>query len=129
MRKAREKLDTETVESSALSLEGVDDVESGDGLALGVLGVGNRVSDDVFSEVKRKRAVSSWSDKCKTEGTEKGKRKRKRQEEKTKLTLKEDLEDPSGLLVDQAGDTLDTSSSSETSDGGLGDTLAVKKRK
>jgi hypothetical protein len=59
MRKAREKLDTETVKSSALSLESVDDVESGDGLALGVLGVGNRVSDDVFSEVKRKRAVSS----------------------------------------------------------------------
>jgi hypothetical protein len=40
-------LDTETVERSPLSLERVDDVEGGDGLALGVLGVGDRVSDDV----------------------------------------------------------------------------------
>jgi hypothetical protein len=54
----------------------------------------------------------------------KGKRKEKKG--KGKLTLKEDLEDPSGLLVDQARDTLDTSSSSKSSDGGLGDTLAVE---
>jgi hypothetical protein len=40
-------LDTETVERSPLSLERVDDVEGGDGLALGVFGVGDRVSDDV----------------------------------------------------------------------------------
>jgi hypothetical protein len=44
------------------------------------------------------------------------------------LTLKEDLEDASSLFVDQARDTLDTSSSSETSDGGFGDTLAVVER-
>jgi hypothetical protein len=60
MHEARDKLDTETVKSSALSLEGIDDVESGDGLALGVLGVGNRVSDDVFSTGRGgKRGVSS----------------------------------------------------------------------
>ena len=41
-------LSTETVEGSALSLESVDDVERGDGLSLGVLGVGDRVSDDVL---------------------------------------------------------------------------------
>jgi hypothetical protein len=52
--------------------------------------------------------------------------KRKEKKGKGKLTLKEDLEDASGLLVDQARDTLDTSSSCETSDGGLGDTLAVE---
>jgi hypothetical protein len=45
------------------------------------------------------------------------------------LTLKEDLEDASGLLVDQARDSLDTSSSSESSDGRLGDTLAVHPRR
>jgi hypothetical protein len=45
------------------------------------------------------------------------------------LTLEEDLEDPSGLFVDQARDSLDTSSSSETSDGGLGDALAVRKER
>ena len=39
--------------------------------------------------------------------------------------LEEDLEDSSGLLVDESGDTLDTTTSSETSDGGLGDSLDV----
>merc|ERR1711956_190611 len=39
--------------------------------------------------------------------------------------LKEDLEDTTGLLVDQARDTLDTSTSCQTTDGGLGDTLNV----
>ena len=38
----------ETVERLAGALEGVDDVERGDRLALGVLGVGDRVSDDVL---------------------------------------------------------------------------------
>ena len=40
-------------------------------------------------------------------------------------TLEESLEDSSGLLVDQSGDSLDTTSSSETSDSGLGDSLDV----
>ena len=40
----------ETVEGSALTLESVDDVESGDGLALGVLGVDNGVADNVLEE-------------------------------------------------------------------------------
>ena len=35
--------------------------------------------------------------------------------------LQEHLEDTAGLLVDQATDTLDTSTASETPDGGLGD--------
>lgn len=43
-------LSTETVQSAALSLESVDDVEGGDGLSLGVLGVGDCVSDDTFEE-------------------------------------------------------------------------------
>ena len=33
-----------------MSLEGVDDIEGGDGLSLGVLGVGDCVSDDAFEE-------------------------------------------------------------------------------
>jgi hypothetical protein len=40
-------------------------------------------------------------------------------------TLEESLEDSSGLLVDQSGDSLNTTSSSETSDSGLGDSLDV----
>jgi hypothetical protein len=39
--------------------------------------------------------------------------------------LKEELEDTTGLVVDQARDTLDTTSSCETADSGLGDTLDV----
>ena len=41
---------TETVEGSALSLEGIDDIEGGDGLSLGVLGVDNGVADNVLEE-------------------------------------------------------------------------------
>jgi hypothetical protein len=35
------------------------------------------------------------------------------------------LENTPSLLVDQAGDTLDTTTTSETTDGRLGDTLDV----
>jgi len=45
-----QRLSTETVEGSALSLQGVNDIERGDSLSLGVLGVGDRVSDDVLEE-------------------------------------------------------------------------------
>jgi hypothetical protein len=76
----------ETEELTALALESVDNVEGGDGLALGVLGVGDGVTDD---------------------------------------TLEEGLEDTAGLLVDHGGDTLDTTTASETADSGLGDTLDV----
>ena len=44
------RLSTETVESAALSLESIDDIEGGDGLSLSVLGVGDGVSDDAFEE-------------------------------------------------------------------------------
>ena len=40
-------------------------------------------------------------------------------------SLKEDLEDATGLLVDEARDALDTTTASETADGGLGDALDV----
>ena len=49
----RMRLGTETVKGSALSLEGVDDVEGGDGLPLGVLGVGDGVTDDVLKANQR----------------------------------------------------------------------------
>ena len=75
-------LSTEAVQGASLALEGVDDVESGDGLAASVLSVGHSIADDV---------------------------------------LKEDLEDTAGLLVDEATDTLDATTASETPDGGLGD--------
>ena len=44
------RLTTESVQSAALSLEGVDHVEGGDGLALGVLSVGDGIADDTLEE-------------------------------------------------------------------------------
>jgi hypothetical protein len=49
-KKRRTRLAAETVEGTALALEGVDDVQGGDGLALGVLGVGNSVTDNTLEE-------------------------------------------------------------------------------
>ena len=79
-------LSTESVESSALTLQSIDDIHGGDGLSLGVLAVGDCITDHV---------------------------------------LKEDLEDTTGLLVDQARDALDSTTASQTADGGLGDALDV----
>ena len=46
----RSRLAAETVKGAALPLESVDNVEGGDGLALGVLGVGDGVADDTLEE-------------------------------------------------------------------------------
>lgn len=43
-------LTTETVEGAALALESVDDVQRGDSLALGVLGVRDGITDDALKE-------------------------------------------------------------------------------
>jgi hypothetical protein len=44
------RLTTETVQSAALTLESVDDVEGGDGLALGVLSVCDGITNDTLEE-------------------------------------------------------------------------------
>ena len=43
-------LTTETVQGAALSLQSIDDVERGDGLTLGVLSVGDGITDDALEE-------------------------------------------------------------------------------
>ena len=43
-------LTAESVEGTALSLQGVDDIHGGDSLPLGVLGVGDGVTDYVLNE-------------------------------------------------------------------------------
>ena len=43
-------LTSESVEGATLALQGVDDVHGGNGLPLGVLGVGDGVADDVLQE-------------------------------------------------------------------------------
>ena len=79
-------LTAESVQGTSLAFQSVDDVHGGDGLPLGVLGVGDGITDDV---------------------------------------LEENLEDTTGLFVDEARDTLDTTTTSQTTDSGLGDTLDV----
>jgi hypothetical protein len=69
-----------------LALEGVDNVQRSDSLSLGVLGVGDSITNDA---------------------------------------LEEGLEDTTGLFVDQGRDTLDTTTTSKTPDGGFRDTLDV----
>lgn len=44
------RLASETVQGATLTLQGVHDVHGGDGLPLGVLGVGDGVPDDVLEE-------------------------------------------------------------------------------
>lgn len=41
---------TESVDSSSLSLEGIDDVHGSDGFSSGVFSVGDGISDDSFQE-------------------------------------------------------------------------------
>ena len=79
-------LTAESVQSAALALQSVDDIHSSDSLPLGMLGVGDSITDDIFQE---------------------------------------NLEYTTGLLVDQAGDTLDTTTTCKTTDSRLGDTLDV----
>ena len=78
------KSSTETIDGSALSLEGIDHIHSGDGFSPSVLSVGDGISDD---------------------------------------SLEETLEDLSGVIIDEGGDSLDTSSSGEPANGRLGDAL------
>jgi hypothetical protein len=49
MRRLR-SLTTETIQSTALALQSVDDIERSDGLALGVLSVGDSITDDTLEE-------------------------------------------------------------------------------
>ena len=43
-------LTSESVQSAALTLQSVDDIHGGDGLPLGVLGVGDCITDDILKE-------------------------------------------------------------------------------
>ena len=79
-------LTAKAVESTSLALERVDHVHGGDSLALGVLGVGDRVADHV---------------------------------------LQEHLQHPAGLLVDEPGDALHTTTTSQAPNSRLGNALDV----
>ena len=86
MKGVRALLTSESVEGTSLTFQGIDNVHGSDCLSLGMLGVGDGITDDV---------------------------------------LKEDLQNTTGLLVDETRDALDTTTTCQTTDGGLGDTLDV----
>ena len=102
------RLTTETVEGAALALEGVDDVERRDGLALGVLGVGDGITDDALEE-RLENAAGLLVDHCSRDGVRHQNARTKRSE--------------SGEHTGR--DTLDTATTRQTADGGLGDALDV----
>jgi hypothetical protein len=79
-------LSTETVESSSLSLKGIDNIHSSYCLSSSMFSVSYSITDDVFEE---------------------------------------DLQDTTSFFVDETRDTLYTSSSGETANSRLGDTLDV----
>jgi hypothetical protein len=80
------ELTTEAVQGASLPLQGVHHIHGCHSLPLGVLTVGNCVTDDV---------------------------------------LQEELEYTTDLLVDEAGDTLDTATASQPADGRFGNALDV----
>ena len=82
----KKSLASKAVQSAALTLQSVDNVHGSDSLSLGVLSVGDCITDDV---------------------------------------LKEHLQHSTSLLIDETADTLHTTTTSETTDGGLGDALDV----
>ena len=43
-------LTSESVEGTSLPLEGIDHIRGGDGLPLGVLGIGDGIPDDILKE-------------------------------------------------------------------------------
>ena len=82
----RPKLTSKTVEGLSLALEAVNDVHGGDSLSAGVLGVGDRITDNV---------------------------------------LQKDLQNTTGFLINQSGNTLHTTTTSQTANGGLRNSLDV----
>ena len=79
-------LSSESVEGSSLPLEGVDDVECGDGFSLGVFGISDGIPDHV---------------------------------------LQKDLENSSGLFVDQTGNAFNPSATGKSTDRRFRDSLDV----
>ena len=96
-------LSTETVESATGSLEGIDDVERSDGFAVNI---------PISVSPPPARREHSYAPLGVLSVGNGG----------TNDVLEEDLEDTTSLFVDETGDTLHTTSASETTDSGLSDT-------
>ena len=79
-------LTAEAVQSATLPLQGVHHIHGGDSFPLGVLGVGDGITDHI---------------------------------------LQKHLQHPTGLLVDEARNSLHTATTSQATNGGFGDSLDV----
>jgi hypothetical protein len=94
---------TEAVQGTTRPLESVDNIKSGDSFPLSVFCVSHRVANDLKRMMRGGYKDREW----------------------TSYILKEDLENTTSLLIDQARDTLDTTTTCETTNGWLGDTCAI----
>lgn len=110
-RECKSSLSTETVQSAALSLKSVDNIEGGDSLSLGVLSVGDSISDDTFEEGLQDTAgflVDHCLDGLATSGN-----------------AEYEWHEPGEASKLTSRDTLNTTTTGETSDGRLGYALDV----
>ena len=95
-------LTSESVEGTSLPLEGIDDIHGSDSLPLGVLGVGDSISDDVLQEHLHKiNPTEAWIG----------------------MSVEIYLQDAPRLLIDETTNPLDSTSSSQSSDSWLGNAL------
>ena len=79
-------LTSESVEGTTLTLQSIDDIHGSDSLPLGMFGIGDSITDDIFQE---------------------------------------NFEDTSGFFIDQSRDTFDTTTTSQSANGGFGNTLDI----
>ena len=94
-------LTAEAVEGAALPLQGIDHIHGSDGLPLGMLGVGDSITDDILQEDLKKRYS------------------------KHNPSAHNYLENTPSLLVDEPTDPFDTTPPCKSPDRRLGDTLPI----
>lgn len=125
-REKKKILSAETVQRTSLSFQGIDDIERGDGLAFGVFGVGDGVTDDGFEEGFQHPAgffVDHWG----VGGLARRSFFRGGGGGRQFFVGNWGLGEQGGeeRRGHTGGDTLDASSAGEAADGGFGDALDV----
>jgi hypothetical protein len=98
----RHRLDTETIEGATAALKRINDIEGSNGFPLCVFSISHGVADNLKSRLKPYNTESMIT-----------------------YTLKEVLQHSTGFFIDEARDTLDTTTTSEAADSRLGNTLNV----
>ena len=96
---------TEAIQRAPRPFESVDDIESSDSFSLSMFGVSDGVTNNLDEDEKEYSTAKTMTH-----------------------ILKENLENTTGLFVDQARDTLHTTTTCETTNGRLGDTYSGFKR-